>query len=198
MKRNLKILLVGDSNVGKTNLLERITTGKFQQTYSSTLGVEVSVINKNIIEHPEEELTHNLSIWDCGGDSSVGPPKEIYFKHANGAIVMFDATNRSSFESVKTHIQAVRSVCGGIPIVVCGNKSDLLVNKVLGVKYKEINKLCKELEVDAFYYTSSKSCHNFEAPFRFFLVSQTKKTEDKPIDDELIKKYRNEMKKTMK
>ncbi|MHB1910242.1 MAG: ADP-ribosylation factor-like protein [Nitrososphaerales archaeon] len=118
-----KIILVGDSGVGKTCYINRIVNGTLSAT-TRTLGVEVTPVYFRT-HSPDGTIVFN--VWDCSTYTGQLRPED-YWGGANGAIVMYDRTKASSQESVHAWIERVRATCGPIPIVVCGNKAELPVS----------------------------------------------------------------------
>ncbi len=115
-----KCVLVGCGGVGKTAFVMRHLVNKFRQKYTPTLGVEV---------HP---LVFNttfgqirLNIWDTAGMEQYGGLRDGYYIEAQCAIVMFDIANKLTYRSIGSFYEHVRDICGSIPIVLIGSKSDL-------------------------------------------------------------------------
>ena len=146
-----KIIIIGDAGVGKTTLITRHRTGEFERKYIATLGVDVSSLTFH--------TTHGIvifDIWDCAGQTKFEGLGEEYYKNASGAIVMFDVTSKISFKNAitwKTYLDK------DIPVVVCGNKIDIIERKV---KNKDFS---QEFDNTTKYYISAKSNYNFEKPF---------------------------------
>ena len=150
-----KIVLVGDGGVGKTTYIRRHKTGEFEKKYVATLGVEV---------HPLDFNTNygnvRFNVWDTAGQEKFGGLKDGYYILSQGAIMMFDCTNRQSYRNIGSFYEGVTKVCGNIPVVLCGNKVDVRQRQVLP---KQINFHC-ERNIK-YYDISAKSNFNFEKPF---------------------------------
>ena len=115
-----KILMIGDASVGKTTLSEHYITGVFNPDLRLTVGVEffiktVKLYNKRI----------KLQIWDMGGEDRFRFLLPTYCLGCNGAIFMYDVTNRSSLQSNQAWTSIVKEKNGNIPIILIGNKIDL-------------------------------------------------------------------------
>lgn len=122
-----KIVLVGNYGVGKTAFVKRIRTGDFQQKYIATQGVDVCPLT----------LTTNygdiiFKIWDCAGQEKFGGLRDGYYMGAQGAILMIDLSAVDPTINASNWIQSIKRVTNEIPLVVCGNKSDL-PNKEIGI-----------------------------------------------------------------
>jgi GTP-binding nuclear protein Ran len=152
-----KICLVGDGGVGKSAFVRRHLTGEFEKKYIPTLGVEVSPLtfytNYGIVI---------FNIWDTAGQEKYGGLRDGYYIKSNGAIVMFDVTNRLSYKNAENWYDDVHRVagCAGIPTILCGNKVDIAKRQV---KSNHIS-LHRKLRI-SYYDISARSNYNFEKPF---------------------------------
>jgi len=132
-----KVLLVGDTKVGKTTYINYLLTNKFTEEHSPTFGVEVYpyVFNTNygpII----------FEFWDCAGDYKYRGIDTGYYICSDGAIIMYTSEYNNCNELEKK----VRSVCNDIPIIFCKNKSDTDINIMNKMNiYKPILLLARQL-----------------------------------------------------
>merc|ERR1719158_1486425 len=117
-----KVVLIGDSGVGKSNLLTRFTRDEFKSDSKSTIGVEfatqtIQVDKKNI----------KAQIWDTAGQERYRAITSAYYRGAVGALLVYDITREVSFEDVKSiWLQELRTHADEkIVIMLVGNKSDL-------------------------------------------------------------------------
>ena len=117
-----RLVLIGDSSVGKTCIVNRLVNNQFHEDEMNTIGAmyETYTAMRN-----GTEIT--LQIWDTAGQEkfkSLGP---VYYRDAAGAIVVFDLSNRHSFSNISTWLSAFRSSAGDDALVVIvGNKNDLV------------------------------------------------------------------------
>ena len=117
----LKIVIVGDSGVGKTNLLSRFTRNIFDCETRNTIGVDFSAMdliinNKNV----------KIQFWDTAGQEKYRAIASAYYKNAHGAIVVYDLTNKASFENTNTWLSELKEHGeDNIKIALFGNKKDL-------------------------------------------------------------------------
>ncbi|KAF9951754.1 GTP-binding nuclear protein gsp1/Ran [Mortierella alpina] len=150
-----KLVIVGDSGVGKTTFVKRHLTGEFEKQYIATLGVEV---------HPLDFDTNYGRIcfqaWDTAGQERTGSLRDDYYMNGQCAIIMFDVTSRITYKNVSNWHRDLVRVCENIPIVLCGNKVDIKERKVRPKNIVFHRK--KGLE---YYEISAKSNYNFEMPF---------------------------------
>ncbi len=119
-----KVIAVGDGSVGKTSITIRFCEGKFSQEYLMTIGANFGV-KQNTVSFGEEDKDIKLQIWDTGGQERFSPIRELYYKGALGAVVVFDVTSRESFDHVPTWFTEIRKNVSNIPITLIGNKIDL-------------------------------------------------------------------------
>ncbi len=150
-----KVILVGDGRVGKTSLLLRFTENRFSAEYKKTLGTDFAV--KNVIVNGEEV---KLQIWDLGGQELFRDLRRAFYPGAKAALIVYDVTNRRSFESVPAWHADIISALKKIPVIVVGNKIDLPRE----VSYEEAKKLCERLSVE-YIETSAKLDQNVADAF---------------------------------
>lgn len=116
-----KLVLVGDSGVGKTNLASRYVFNKFSFENNSTIGVEY--FSKNIIF---DDIKIKIHIWDSAGQERFRSITKCYYRGAKGAFVVFDITKPESFENTEKWIEELLNTGDKDLIVyVLGNKIDL-------------------------------------------------------------------------
>ena len=116
-----KLIIVGDSGVGKTNLINRFAANQFNINSKSTIGVEFVYktlkINNDIIK---------VEIWDTAGQERYKAITSAYYKGAKGAIIVYDITSEESFNNIEMWIQEVKAkALNNLQIMIIGNKSDL-------------------------------------------------------------------------
>ena len=136
----IKIIVVGDSGVGKTNLINRFATDKFDTNSKATIGVEFVYktlkIGKEVIK---------VEVWDTAGQERYRSITSSYYKGARGAIIVYDITNDDSFHNVESWMnEVVKKGKKDIQFLLLGNKSDLvndrLVSEEKGIeKARELN-----------------------------------------------------------
>ena len=119
-KYKFKVVIVGDSNVGKTNLLKRFINESFSSNTKATIGVELISktysINNEIIK---------VDIWDTAGQERYKSITSSYYKGANGAMIVYDVTNKKSFDNVNKWYNELIKHTKLINIIMIGNKIDL-------------------------------------------------------------------------
>ena len=174
----IKVVLVGDTGVGKTTYVKRMKTGEFERKHTPTMGVEVTPLTF----HTNKGVTF-VNVWDCAGDEKFRGLGSGYYIGAQVGIVLFDLTRQGTWCNVPQHIQKLRMVDPSMNIIICGNKVDI---PNLEVKFSEI-KLPEDV---TYYHLSTKSNYNFEKPWlsaiRTVLGQDTvfveEGSEDVPVD----------------
>lgn len=152
-----KICLLGEGSVGKTSLVHRFVEDKFQEDYKATLGV--SILQKHL---EIDEYSVSINIWDLGGQDSFIKLRKLYLEGSEGALLIFDLTNRVSFEKLREWIHDFRGQRGEKPFYLIGNKVDLKDQIV--VTEEEASLLAKEHDVNLII-TSAKTGENVETAF---------------------------------
>ena len=123
-----KITVVGDGAVGKTSLIKRYTTNTFEKDYISTLGMQFSryeeTINGEMVE---------LFLWDLAGQESFVSLREKFYRGSSGAIIVFSLAPEEfeSYHHVVKWLSNINEACGRIPIILFGNKADLVDQNAL-------------------------------------------------------------------
>ena len=131
----LKILVLGDSAVGKTSLLLKYTDDYFPNVYVTTIGVEYKT---KIVEVNGLDIT--LQIWDTAGQERFRSLTKSFMQGADGILFVYDITSKKTFESIKNWIRQTENVNGSFQKIIVGNKSDLSNQRV--VSKDALNKYC--------------------------------------------------------
>ena len=120
---SIKIVLVGDSGVGKTTFINKYVNDKFDHFEPPTLS---GGFRKKAIEFPDLNTKVTLNIWDTAGQEKFRAIVSNYYNDADSAIVMYDITSADSLEAAKTWIDEVQKKAPAhVKIYLCGSKSDL-------------------------------------------------------------------------
>merc|ERR1711896_105627 len=113
-----KLLLIGDSGVGKSCLLLRFADDTYQESYISTIGVDFKIRTIQL-----DGKTIKLQIWDTAGQERFRTITSSYYRGAHGIIVVYDTTDAESFRSVERWIKEIEKFAGvDVSISLCGNK----------------------------------------------------------------------------
>jgi Ras-related protein Rab-1A len=154
-----KVLIVGESGVGKSCLLLRFTEGVFIENYISTIGVDFKIRTIN-----QDGVVVKLQIWDTAGQERFRAITKSYYHGSHGIVIVYDITDRKSFEKIAdwfTQIQQSEPNEDSCKILI-GNKSDL--NDKREVSVEEGETLAREYNVP-FMETSAKDSVNVDNLF---------------------------------
>ncbi|CAN6981399.1 unnamed protein product [Brassica rapa subsp. trilocularis] len=157
-----KIVLIGDSGVGKSNILSRFTRNEFCLESKSTIGVEFATRTLQV-----EGKTVKAQIWDTAGQERYRAITSAYYRGAVGALLVYDITKRQTFENVLRWLHELRDHAdSNIVIMMAGNKSDL--NHLRSVADEDGRSLA-EKEGLSFLETSALEASNIEKAFQTIL-----------------------------
>ena len=121
LESNFKIVVCGDPGVGKTSTILRLTDNAFMRTYVPTLGVSIS---ERLLTLGDKHV--NLILWDIAGQSKFEIMRRHFYKGTDAVILIFDLTNRQSFESVSNWFKDIKKYEKDVIGLIFGNKEDLL------------------------------------------------------------------------
>ena len=153
-----KVVVVGDSGVGKTGITNRYLKGNFQEDTKTTVGVEFGAKKVYI-----KDKCVKIQIWDTAGQERYRSVTTAYYKGAKGALIVYDITNTQTFENVECWIKEVKDATDKeIKIILIGNKSDLEENRLVSV---EEGRLMSEENNLSFFETSGKNNINVDKAF---------------------------------
>ena len=171
----LKYIIIGNSSVGKSCITMRYIHESFAEEFTSTIGVEYG--SKNITIN---EKIYKIQIWDTAGQENFRSITRAYYKNSICACIVYDITNRKSFEDVKLWLEDCKSQSPrNILLVLIGNKIDLEDKRE--VSFEEGEKFAKENNM-MFLETSAKNGDNIENIFYNSAAIIDKKIEEKFYD----------------
>lgn len=157
-----KVVLIGDSGVGKSNLLSRFTRNEFCLESKSTIGVEFATRTLQV-----EGRTIKAQIWDTAGQERYRAITSAYYRGALGALLVYDVTKPTTFDNVSRWLKELRDHAdSNIVIMLIGNKTDL---KHLRAVATEDAQSFAEKEGLAFIETSALEATNVEKAFQTIL-----------------------------
>lgn len=127
MQLYIKFIILGDSSVGKTNILSQYAKNEFNQNMISTIGVEFYTKKITI-----KNTNYNIQIWDTAGQEKFRSIVKSIYHSINAAILVYDITNIESFYHVNYWLNDIRNNSNDeLPICLVGNKTDLEYNRVI-------------------------------------------------------------------
>lgn len=159
-KNNLtaKILILGDSSVGKSSLLMRFTEGVFSANLATTVGIDYKLKKVKL-----EDLEIKLQIWDTAGQEKYRALAQNYYKNSMGVLLVFDLTDANSFENVRNWVRQIKNHAGeNICKLLIANKADMKDDRK--VSEEEIKELAQDINMECFE-VSAKVGTNVEEAF---------------------------------
>lgn len=158
---SIKVIVVGDGNVGKTSMLRRFVKGSFVDQYKKTIGAEF--MEKDVYLR-ELKQTVKLMLWDTAGQEVFNALTASYYRGAAAAIIAFSTIDRDSFMNVDKWKQKVEAQSGQITIVLCQTKFDLMAESA--ISNAEAEALAVKLKLP-FFRVSTKDDFNVSQIFEF-------------------------------
>ena len=157
-----KVCLLGDAAVGKTSTIRRYVLDKFDDKYIVTIGTKLS--KKDVTyTYPKLQVFLTLLIWDIIGQKEFKRLHSMYYSGAKGAIVVCDITRKETLESIYDWISSIFKVTGEIPIIIIGNKIDLIDQAQ--ITEQEIAAIANEYDAP-YFMTSAKTGVNVNESFK--------------------------------
>jgi small GTP-binding protein len=169
---SLKILLIGDSHVGKTSLLLKYVDDFFPEEHIATIGIEYKdkIINK-------DGYNIRLQIWDTAGQERFNSITKNIYRNTNGVLFVYDVTNRKSYNSMKNWIKDTEKIDKDIKGIILANKIDLEEREV---NTDELEELGNKMNMK-FLETSAKDNINVKEAFILLVEELLKDKNEKEI-----------------
>jgi len=139
----LKVIVVGNLNSGKTSIIKRFVNNYFSRSYKATVGVDFAL---KVIDVDPHTRVH-LQLWDVAGQERFGSMTRIYYKNAVGAFIVFDVDDIKTWQGVSNWRDDIKEKLypeEDIPILLIGNKSDLLHDRSPCVPFEEMEDFTKK------------------------------------------------------
>ena len=165
---SVKFIIVGDSHVGKSNILLRFSKNTFDQGHQATLGIEFA--NKHLIYNNTDYL---VQIWDTAGQENFRSVTRAYYKASAVAMVVYDITKEDSFEHIQSWLRDCKELAPKtVLLVLIGNKIDLEDQRVISKERGE--NLARENGM-MFFETSALNGNGVEEAFQKSIEAIDKK-----------------------
>ena len=153
-----KIMIIGDSSVGKTCLFKKLTTGKYSDKNISTIGIDRKTLSLKIkINENGEEVDKNyvIQLWDTAGQERFRSITKGYYKDSQGLLLIYDITNQETFDNVEKWIANIKDSLGEDDkenenkyiIILLGNKLDLAENGARKVTTELAEEKCQQFNI---------------------------------------------------
>lgn len=174
-----KILILGDSNSGKTSLLDRLVNNQFMNCYISTIGIDFNVKTIKL----DDQTKVKLQIWDSCGQERFRSLTRSYYRNSSAFIICYDITSLKSFENAKFWIGEIEKYVDNPDVIqiLVGTKNDL--DGFRQIKYEDGVNYANSIGID-FIETSSKNDLNVKELF-YHLSSELNKTKKKLKDERI-------------
>ena len=154
----IKLMVIGDKNVGKTSLIKRFCQNEFDNAFITTIGIDFQIKNINM-----NNKKIKIQIWDTAGQERYRVMAKSYYNSSDGFIIVYDITKRESFNQINNWIdQIVNSAPNYSKSIIFGNKNDL--KDMRQVQINEGKELAKQNNFK-FYETSAKDSNNINEGF---------------------------------
>lgn len=154
-----KLIIGGESGVGKTTFLHKYVEGKFLISTKTTLGVDILQKDYKF----DDGATCSLQLWDFGGQERFRFLLDGFVRGASGAFLMFDLTSMFSFIRLKSWLEVVRKFEDDLPILLIGSKYDL--REIIVIEDERAIKFKENYDIIDYIKTSSKTGYNVEEAF---------------------------------
>ena len=164
---NCKVVLLGESAVGKTCLVERYTKSEFHDNFAPTLGG--TFIEKEI-SYKKYNKTIKFQIWDTAGQEKYRSINKLFYSDANIAILVYDITRKETFNEIKNYWyeQVKENAPKNIQMVIVGNKSDLY--EFQEVPTEDVKSFADDCGIN-FYECSAKTAVGVEVRKHFYKIT---------------------------
>lgn len=147
----IKTIIIGDSNVGKSNILTKFVDDEFNSDCSTTIGVDYKSVR---VDHGNETI--KLLIWDTAGQERFKSITKTFYKGSQIVIICFDLTNRDTFDNADSWLEEIQEENLTNPIIVlAGTKADLQTSRT--ISKEEGIKKASQLKLQGYFETSSKT-----------------------------------------
>jgi len=169
-----KITVIGDGGVGKTSLIKKYTKGSFKKEYIKTLGAQFSKYDEKI-----KNSQVKLFFWDIAGQAEFSFMRPTFYKGSKAAIIVFSHApeeEEKSFTHISDWIEDIKKYCGDIPIVLFGNKIDLVIKESLDDS--KVENIINERSFLGYYKTSAKTGTGVYEAFQAIIKTLYEKYKD--------------------
>ena len=146
MQKSRKIVILGHFGVGKTSLIRRFVEDTFSDNYTVTIGVHIT---KKVVEFDVGDSI-SLILWDLEGTDDILTIRDSYLLGTHGAVFVFDVSRPSTFQNLHNDLKVVAQKMPEVPLLVVGNKSDL-------VEHNELVSILKENKITFDFLSSAKT-----------------------------------------
>ena len=200
MSTEYKIVLIGNTAVGKTSLFKKLATGDFNDKNISTIGMDKKSLTVEIEVNENNQIVKkqiDISLVDTAGEERFRSITKTYFKESDGVLLLYDVTNKESFKNVESWIDSIHDSLGHhknskYEIILIGNKVDLIgvEEYIREVNEEEAKSICKEKSLIWGGETSVKNIQikELENLFKDYVKLIYEKVGEKKVTKQVSKK----------
>lgn len=178
-----RLVLIGDSGVGKTALLLRYSDNVFNASFISTIGIDFRIKTIEV-----EGKRVKLQIWDTAGQDKFHSVAASYYRNAHGIMLLYDITSADSFMHISKWVNNIsKNAPGEVKQILIGNKCDIPENKRV-IEEERGRELARELDMP-FLETSAKEGVNVDEAFEVvakLIMERDKQKENKNVDNNVV------------
>ncbi|TFG08515.1 MAG: GTP-binding protein [Promethearchaeota archaeon] len=151
---SIKVIIIGNYRSGKSSIVRRLVKNEFSEKHEPTIGLDISKKTLKI-----DDVHLRFSFWDSGGlVSQISNTKKMLYNQANAVLLVIDSSKKSGLKTIKKWLEDIKSsVSKSIPILIIGNKNDLLISE--GINEKDIKNLKSQCDF-TYISTSAKNGDN--------------------------------------
>lgn len=172
-----KVLIIGDSGVGKSSIMLRYCDDSYEQSYMSTIGVDFKIKSFKI-----NDKVYKIQIWDTAGQERFHTITTSYYRGASGIILVYDITDRTTFTKLSDWIEEIHQHSQpNVPIIFVGNKCDLIDNRQ--VSYTESKEFAQS---KSYEYIESSAKTNTNIDDLFVKIIQQMDNKDTDIAQNIV------------
>ena len=182
----LKLLIIGDSSVGKTSMLLSYTDNYFPESHLATIGVEYKVK-----EIETDKYNISLQIWDTAGQERFRSITKSFFRNTNGIIFVYDVTCKKSFQSVKEWIKDSELHDTGFEKILCGNK--IYLKEKREVQFVDLEEFGMKKKIEVMEISAKERIKIDDAFKKIIDLILSNKTDKEIIDEFGIKNNNNDI-----
>ena len=173
---SVRIIIIGDQSVGKTNIIYRFKSDEFIEEYNCSIGVDFVIKYLNV-----DQREFKLQLWDTSGQANYRSLTRAYYKNSACAIIVYDVTDENSFKSVKDWIVECQNYTNEkIILILVGNKKDLENSRK--ISEKDGREFAEQNGIDCFFESSAKTGENIKEIFQHICKIINKRIDDNEID----------------
>ena len=182
---SLKILIIGDSQVGKTSLLLEYVDKTFTEDHIATIGVEYK---EKFVKKDDFDI--RLQIWDTAGQERFRSITKNIFRNTDGVLFVYDVTNKDSFVNIKNWIKDTENVSKEIKGVIIGNKIDLVNERK--ISKEDLEEIGRKYSMPVLE-VSVKNIINVNESFDLIIDELFKNKSKEQIKEKYLRKKKNDL-----